>query len=170
MAPLKIMGIDPGDKGSVCIYTPQINEILFINTSDDAFYIRKIIEEQRAQVRDFRAYIEDVHSIFGMSAKSNFSFGWNVGKLHTILQTLEMDYNKVQPKKWQADTGIVFPKKTATVEKKRIVAARALELYPKAIIHGPRGGLLDGRSDALMIMHYGKLQYELEASSRNSNK
>ena len=34
---------------------------------------------------------------------------------------------------------------------KKEVADIASRLYPKAELHGPKGGLLDGRSDALMI-------------------
>ena len=38
---------------------------------------------------------------------------------------------------------------------KKQVAEIAQSLYPTAELHGKRGGLLDGRADALMIAHYG---------------
>ena len=39
------------------------------------------------------------------------------------------------------------------------VANKAEGFYPEAQLHGPLGGLLDGRSDALMIAHYLKLKH-----------
>ena len=65
----------------------------------------------------------------------------------------------VTPKTWQKACGIAFKPKSAPAEKKRVVAAKAHQLYPSAALHGPRGGLLDGRSDALMIAHHMMLKY-----------
>jgi hypothetical protein len=44
-------------------------------------------------------------------------------------------------------------------DKKKFVASIALQLYPKAPLFGPKGGLLDGRADALMIAHYLSIKY-----------
>lgn len=44
-------------------------------------------------------------------------------------------------------------------DKKKTVAAKALQLYPDAELHGPKGGLLDGRADALMIAHFLTIKY-----------
>lgn len=45
--------------------------------------------------------LEDVHSIFGSSAKSNFNFGWILGAIEGVLSTLGLPYTKVAPKTWQ---------------------------------------------------------------------
>ena len=104
----------------------------------------------------------------GMGAKSNFQFGRNLGLVEAIthLQPWADKIEYVQPKVWQKGCGIVFqyPNEMSTPHRaalrKRTVAKHALELYPKAEIYGPRGGLKDGRSDALMIAHYLRLKYE----------
>lgn len=44
---------------------------------------------------------EDLHSVHGSSAKSNFSFGVNNGLVIAAVQISEIAYTKIQPKKWQ---------------------------------------------------------------------
>ncbi len=95
--------------------------------------------------------IEDVHSLPGMSAKSNFSFGRNVERVNLLAELSGVRVELIQPKKWQKFIGV---KETGPAIKKE-VAAIAKRLYPDASLFGPKGGLLDGRSDALMIAHYG---------------
>lgn len=50
--------------------------------------------------------LEDVHSIFGSSAKSNFNFGLIKGVKIAFLEVLRVEYvipySLVQPKKWQS--------------------------------------------------------------------
>jgi hypothetical protein len=46
---------------------------------------------------------EDLHSIFGTSAASNFSFGLNNGLVTGMVQTAGISYTKVQAKKWQKE-------------------------------------------------------------------
>jgi hypothetical protein len=94
--------------------------------------------------------LEDVHSLPLVSAKSNFSFGYNLGVVTTIAIASNVMVDKVTPKKWQKFIGVTVKGDGI----KKDVAAIATRLYPDAHIYGPRGGLLDGRSDALMIAHY----------------
>lgn len=47
------------------------------------------------------AVIEDVHSLFGMSAKSNFSFGHIKGVKEAMMVALKIEYTLVPPKTWQ---------------------------------------------------------------------
>lgn len=103
--------------------------------------------------------IEDVHSMHNMSAKSNFQFGRNLGMIEALAYLHAMDVSYIQPKEWQKLCGINFeyPKGATVSQKSKIrketTATRCLELYPNAAIYGPKGGLKDGRTDALMIAH-----------------
>ena len=45
--------------------------------------------------------IEDVHSLYGMSAKSNFNFGHIKGFKEGVLTAYGFDYKLVAPKVWQ---------------------------------------------------------------------
>lgn len=47
--------------------------------------------------------IEDLHSIFGTSAKANFTFGVNNGLIIGMLQCSQIPYTKIGPKKWQKE-------------------------------------------------------------------
>ncbi len=94
--------------------------------------------------------VEDVHAIFGTSAKSNFNFGYNTGVVNTVAMAAGVSVEKVTPKKWQKHVGVKAKGKLI----KKDVAGICDRLYPKAGIYGPKGGLLDGRSDALLIAHY----------------
>lgn len=101
--------------------------------------------------------IEDVHSLYGMSAKSNFRFGYNVGMINTLAECTDIPIEKVQPKVWQKHIGIQSKGK----EIKKEVAEFCKKLYPKADIYTKRNSLLDGRSDSLMIAHYAMCNYKL---------
>ena len=69
-----------------------------------------------------------------------------------IYEIIKEDSPKtVTPKVWQKYIGVTAKGKAI----KKQVAKIAQYLYPQAELHGKRGGLLDGRSDALMIAYYG---------------
>ena len=57
---------------------------------------------------------------------------------------------------WQKSIGVKAKGKAI----KKDVADICSRLYPLVDIYGPRGGLQDGLSDALMIAHYNYLKYK----------
>ena len=146
-----IAGIDPGSNGVIAVLdslNPDSVTLLDL-AKVTAFDASQWLHKQKLD----SVWIEDVHSLFGMSAKSNFSFGRNVGIATTIAEiaTHGQVIKTVTPKIWQKFIGVTAKGKWV----KKEVAQIAKKLYPAAIIHGKRGGLLDGRSDALMIAYYG---------------
>jgi hypothetical protein len=155
----KFIGIDPGAKGSLCcLDTDDLTNVEFIDTPADhasAQLVRGWVMGRTPNILG----LEKVHAIFGTSAGSNFKFGYNVGVLTGVLYCTFVGIDLIPPKTWQKSCGIVFKPKSTAAIKKRVVADAALRLYPSAAIHGPRGGLLDGRSDALMIAHHMMLKY-----------
>lgn len=144
------LGIDPGIKGSICIL-PESGDPIFIDNSTNVIDAVSIIKSYPIHM----AMIEDVHSIFGVSAKSNFNFGFNVGYLHGIITSLGIPLDVVQPKVWQKHFSVPVGSKTI----KKDVASIALRLNPSLPIYGPKGGLLDGRSDAFLIALYAKFKH-----------
>ena len=161
------LGVDPGAKGSLCFLDPY-GDILFFDTPN-------IIPGKTPSFNDLsqellfrtvipnRVAIEDVHSLYGMSARSNFNFGRNLQAVHDLIRTVYQVYELVTPKVWQAAVGIPSQKeveaKFRAKKRKEAIAEKALWLYPGVMLHGSRGGLLDGRADALMIAHYLRLKY-----------
>lgn len=103
--------------------------------------------------------IEDVHSIFGASAKSNFNFGLikgvKLGFLHLMERHYQIPYSLVQPKKWQAgvweDKDVVYKegKKRPTKDTKATSLNAARRLWPGGDFtkskraHTPHDGIVD---------------------------
>lgn len=157
------LGIDPGSKGAICFLDPVSKLIRFLPTPCVKYQARTIM--QTIQDLDItyniqHAAIEDVHSIHGTSAKSNFQFGYQVGVVNTLLECTGIGYERIPPKVWQKGVGL---KQTKPARKppqlKKDIAEIAMRLYPNAKLFGPRGGLLDGRADALMLAHYLYIKY-----------
>jgi hypothetical protein len=148
---MKVCGIDPGNNGALCVLDSQdLGHPSFMDFNKKTKYEIAIWLNNRG-VEIF--WIEDVKSIFGMSARSNFGFGKSLGIAHTIAELISKDKfaRVVTPKVWQKYIGVSVKGK----EIKKQVAQIGQSIYPGAIVHGSKGGLLDGRSDALMIAHYG---------------
>ena len=146
-----IAGVDPGANGAIAVLdssNPDSVALLDLAkvTPFDAY--QWLHKQQPNSV-----WIEDVHSLYGMSAKSNFGFGKNLGIVTAIakIATNGQAVKTVAPKVWQKYVGVTVRGKAI----KKQVAEIAQSLYPTAELHGKRGGLLDGRADALMIAHYG---------------
>jgi hypothetical protein len=68
---------------------------------------------------------------------------------HAITQNLQLP----TPQAWQKHFGLKKIKGEKSLSKETI-AAKCLELYPDALLYGPRGGLKDGRSDAILIARF----------------
>lgn len=156
------IGIDPGAKGYLCLLDPSGPVIKFVKNPTslkDMHVVRKELRIYAPVVK--HVAIEDVHSLYGMSAKSNFKFGYNLGFI-TALVCCYLPYNSitlVQPKKWQAQVGAPSQKFLGKEMKlKQAIADIAEALYPNAELYGPKGGLQDGKADALMIAHWLYLQ------------
>ena len=156
-----IAGIDPGTNGAIAVLdskNPDSVALLDLkkNSICDTW---NWLHTEGLALESSKIWVEDVHSMFGMSAKSNFGFGRNLGTVLTIAELLTgKDPNTITPKIWQKYIGVTVKGKAI----KKEVAEIAQGLYPNAELHGKRGGLLDGRADALMIAHYGLKHWEEE--------
>ena len=118
----------------------------FLNAINEEFNLRMVM-------------IEDVHALYGASAKSTFSFGKNVGLMVGIIQAAGISLDQVQPKVWQKVAGLTGKNNPQSIKKK--IAELAHRLYPHAEIYGPKGGLLDGKSDSLLIAYYASIKHNL---------
>ena len=148
-----IAGIDPGANGAIAVLdslNPDSVALLDLKKQSIITIHEWLVEELDYHPSIF--WIEDVHSMHGMSAKSNFRFGKNIGMITAVAELFRNELsNTVTPKVWQKYIGVTAKGKAI----KQQVAKIAQYLYPQAELHGKRGGLLDGRSDALMIAYYG---------------
>lgn len=148
--PTAFVGIDPGAKGAFCLLAPATQEVAFMSTTDKPVKLLEWFKEINRDLNLALIMIEEVHSLYGMSAKSNFSFGRNLGRVETLSYATGNMVSTVTPKVWQKFVGVKAKGKLI----KKDVASICDTLYPHVNIRGPKGGLHDGKSDALMIAHY----------------
>ena len=146
-----IAGIDPGSNGAIAVLDSENpDSVALLDLNKYSIYeTTKWLHNKKIN----NIWLESVHSLYGMSAKSNFGFGRNFGIAFAIAQLAISDglVQPVTPKVWQKYIGVTEKGKAI----KQQVAQIAQSMYSSAKLYGPKGGLLDGRSDALMIAHYG---------------
>lgn len=94
------IGIDVGSKGFISM---QINGVwaFFSIEDNDLYQLSKIMQEARQKHPKIACVIEDVHPVFGSSAKATFQFGFNKGYLIGLLAANQIPYTLIQPKEWQ---------------------------------------------------------------------
>ncbi len=100
-----IIGIDPGSKGYITIR----NDGLCHHLSIADMYMRQISDELYDTIRHFPdtiAVMEEIHAVFGSSAKATFRFGEIFGILQGLLIANHIPYHLVQPKEWQKEIWI----------------------------------------------------------------
>lgn len=167
---LAYLGIDPGAQGSLCLLAPSLGRIIFHDTPNgnngvtcrDTF---AWILAVHAQYSIRMIGLEQVHSVPGTSAGTNFKFGFNVGQIQAIAECTGIGVDLIQPKEWQKLVGVSSPGKALknapgnSKALKKAIASVSIRLYPQAQVLGPKGGLLDGRADALMIAHAMSIKY-----------
>ena len=100
------IGIDPGSKGFITLRTED-GQFRFYSIADCDFHkLGRIFRDIKNMHKDVFCVMEEVHAIFGSSAKSTFSFGEINGLLKGLLIANEIPYQLVQPKLWQKEIWI----------------------------------------------------------------
>lgn len=174
------VGIDPGKNGGIAAIYPDLSLDLWAmpqkDNEIDGDKLTSIIEliETGAEVfHQSKALfaIEDVHSVYGSSAKSNFQFGRSLGIIEGVLYGKLIIAGKVPPKTWQhvAFKGIEKIKlpgertKGKGVYDNKAMALQAVQrMYPGADLRkssrakNPHDGIID----ALLIANYLKSKHE----------
>ncbi len=147
-----VVGIDPGKTGYLAAIILPDKIISVLPTDSQPLQIVEWLNRMDSKAQIQMVVMEQVHSIFGASAKSNFKFGFNVGFITGIVQSKGLGMTYIQPKAWQ---GILRIPKTEKENRKKIHAETMLQLYPHSrdLIYTPRGRLLDGAADAILIAH-----------------
>lgn len=94
------VGIDPGNLGYVCVQF-EGNFKHYSIKDNDLYQLSDIMAEIRSKHDNVVCVMEQIHAIFGSSAKATFSFGEIFGKLQALLVANKIPYVLVQPKEWQ---------------------------------------------------------------------
>lgn len=160
-----IIGIDPGKDGAVAI----------LDWHDNCEYFRLgKVQERRAMIalltktaRSSFIVMEDVHSVYGAAAKSNFGFGRELGRILGILEALDVEPDLyVAPTKWQSlmmnpplrPLYSIYEKKIAEkIRREHVKRLKAESIRAAKAAFSIEGDLHDGAADALNIARVGKL-------------
>lgn len=118
------IGIDVGSKGFIS--TQKNGKWAHYSIEDhDLYELSGIMSCLREMNENIVCVIEDVHSIYGSSAKATFAFGFNKGYLIGLLAANNIPYVLVQPKEWQREmwgnSDMVVAYKEITVKGKKIM-------------------------------------------------
>lgn len=162
------VGIDPGAKGGVvALKDGHFLSKLIMPTKGDGtisswhlgYYMSTISDLAKNNNEDLIIGLEEVHSLYGMSAKSNFNFGRNFQAPISVLDYLRLDWGFVKAKVWQkeifGDMEVILNKK-GKKDTKAMSIKRAQELYPDADLTPTERAKKpsDGIADALCIAEY----------------
>lgn len=171
-----VCGIDVGAKGSaVLLDNGKYLDHFIFNDSKNNFDLTGFINfmlKYRKQID--HVYIEDVRSLFGMSAASNFTFGENKGILQGVVSAYKLRYSLIHSKTWQSvawrgirpiTKKVKGKSKGETVMKDKVDTKATSLLACKRLF--PDVNLLatdrskkphDGLVDALLIAYFGYLE------------
>lgn len=152
--PKVFIGFDPGASGSMAIlYEDNPAEVTVIDFKASGLYsyislLKELINSGKYTIG--AVVLEDVASMHGQGVKSVFSFGQRKGEIEGMLQTLELGYHLVKPQTWQKTIG-ANKKAPTKADKKKLIVDCVKRLYPSAtsLLYGPKGGINDGRADAI---------------------
>ena len=149
------LGIDPGKKGAVAYVTVEggktgiIDMPLLENGSPSSEELKNFI---LSSIKGFDltkalVIIEKQQSMHKQGVVSTFTTAYGYGKLIATLEMMGIPFIEIRPAKWK--------KKLNLSKDKQQSVDLAHQLYPHETYFGPRGGLLDGRAEAILMAYYG---------------
>lgn len=165
------IGIDPGVKGCISIVdeTGKFIESFFLlkNAKNvDAVEISNTLLNLSKYEDNCHVIIENIHAIFGSSAKGTFNFGFIAGLIEGVIATIGLPYTKVNPKIWQKEMfrGVNVITKPSTTDKTQVIDTKKMSFLASHRIF-PTVDLRrtnkcknedDNFSDSLLMAEYGR--------------
>lgn len=142
------IAIDPGKTGGIAIITEKSQIYKWeMPLSGDDIDVIALSDLLTNLVSNYNAVliVEDVHSIFGVSASNNFTFGYVCGQIDAVVKLLKVKRYDIQPKSWQkviwSSVDMVYkPKKPEqkkpSVDTKATSIMAAKRLFPNEDLRG----------------------------------
>lgn len=165
------IGIDPGVKGCISIVdeTGKFIESFFLlkNAKNvDTVEISNTLLNLSKYEDNCHVIIENIHAIFGSSAKGTFNFGFIAGLIEGVIATIGLPYTKVNPKIWQKEMfrGVNVITKPSTTGKTQVIDTKKMSFLVSHRIF-PTVDLRrtskcknedDNFSDSLLMAEYGR--------------
>jgi len=145
------LGIDPGQKGALAmIHGTEVSVIempVLGNKEIDGLTIFNWLPISSPD-QDVVCALEKAQAMPKQGITSTFNYGVGFGVIKTALNITKTPYIEVRPAKWKKYFSLKSDKKQAV--------AMASKLFPDIIFHTPRGRILDGHAEALLLAYYVK--------------
>lgn len=141
---MRVVGIDPGTSGALCLMG-----LGTVDVHDMPGSMREVHEllTAWATMHDIAAVaLEQVTILPRDSKRSGATFMRHVGGLECLLELLGCPVLRPTPQQW--GKGLLRAKTHARDKPSVDVVAR---MFPDVDLAGPRGGIKDGRADAVLI-------------------
>lgn len=165
------LGIDVGSKGFITLNTGS--EYKFFSIADnDNYKLSQFLASIKETYPDVVCAMEEIHAVFGSSAKATFSFGEINGLLKGLLIANKIPYHLVQPKKWQSEIwdnkDMVVTYKQVTIKGKQVTKKdintkqtsfnAAKRIFPHIDLRKTERckNLDDNKCDSLLISEYAR--------------
>lgn len=162
------LGVDPGLHGALGIVDTAGRALVFdtpilqtkakgkkarTRTQYQLTEIVRLVKPYLLSPTPVTAVIEQVSSRPEQGVSSMFTMGFGVGIWEMAFAFAGIPLTRVPPTKWKnlVLQGVGHDKEAAVL--------RCQQLYPHINLHGPNGGIKDGRADALMLATYGLLAW-----------
>ena len=137
-----IASIDPGAKGAIAILDgEEIIEVCDLSKEPE-----EIVYNLLTKYGIKKAVVEQVGVMPHDSKVSSFSFGENVGRILAACSLAGSNIHRVKPRVWQS-----WCKIYGSGDTKKKGFSLVKRVYGSNLFLGPRGGLKDGRVDAVLI-------------------
>lgn len=154
------IGIDPGATGATCVLVEGENEEPERVTFFDGVTCPP---ELQTEIKAAKLVIlEEVHSMPKQGVRSMFTFGRNVGFWEGALHVLKARWETARPQDWQKAVLDGHAKRIKNdkgrVDSKKAAKDWVSRLFPFAPIRGPKGGVKDGRVDALCLAVFARMR------------
>lgn len=167
------IGIDPGVSGFITAIFPNGKFEFYSIDENDDLDLHRVLKSVKERSWQVTAVLEDVHAIFGSSAKSTFAFGEIKGILKGLLIANEIPYTLVQPKTWQSEiwnnqdmivSYKTIKKSDGTEQKRKVVDTKptsinaARRLFPNIDLRKNERckKIDDNKTDSLLMAEYAR--------------
>lgn len=161
MRPDAWIGADPGASGALALYVPtpvgpsrvEVRDMPMLEEGGlDHWVLGEILHDWAENYNVLGVTVERVSAMPGQGVTSMFSFGQSFGALKQSIASARLRFTLVSPATWKTIYGLRGGR-----ENKAASALKAIELFPdlKAVLYGPKGGVKDGRAEAVLLAHYG---------------
>lgn len=157
-----IVTIDPGLKGGICLYDQISNEIKLYHMPTVPYGTKSTIDVKSiSKLLDGanKIYIETQHTFPRQGGVSNFTNGFNFGKLLSAIELSNIPYTLISSRKWKNNMGI-FKGLNKRQQKKKAIdglkedIAKGIDVQIFALKGGKRKEtkrINDGVADAYMM-------------------